>query len=78
MDIRVKICGLTRPEDVVAVAAAGAQYAGFVFFEKSPRNVNIETARALALEAPVGLAKVALVVDADNAELDAIVGAVPL
>ena len=78
MDIRVKICGLTRPEDVAAVAAAGAQYAGFVFFEKSPRNVNIETARALALEAPVGLAKVALVVDADDAELDAIVGAVPL
>ena len=78
MDIRVKICGLTRPEDVVAVAAAGAQYAGFVFFEKSPRNVNIETARALALEAPVGLAKVALVVDADDAELDAIVGSVPL
>ncbi len=78
MDIRVKICGLTRPEDVAAVAAAGAQYAGFVFFEKSPRNVNIETARGLALEAPVGLAKVALVVDADDAELDAIVGAVPL
>lgn len=78
MDIRVKICGLTRPEDVVAVAAAGAQYTGFVFFEKSPRNVNIETARALALEAPVGLAKVALVVDADDAELDAIVGSVPL
>lgn len=60
------------------MAAAGAQYAGFVFFEKSPRNVNIETARALALEAPVGLAKVALVVDADDAELDAIVGSVPL
>lgn len=78
MDIRVKICGLTRPEDVAAVAAAGAQYAGFVFFEKSPRNVNIETARGLALEAPVGLAKVALVVDADDAELDAIVGSVPL
>jgi phosphoribosylanthranilate isomerase len=78
MDIRVKICGLTRPDDVAAVAAAGAQYAGFVFFEKSPRNVNIETARALALAAPVGLAKVALVVDARDAELDAIVGAVPL
>ncbi|WP_438992485.1 phosphoribosylanthranilate isomerase [Lentibacter sp.] len=78
MDIRVKICGLTRPEDVAAVAAAGAQYAGFVFFEKSPRNVSLETARALALAAPVGLAKVALVVDARDAELDAIVGAVPL
>ena len=78
MDSRVKICGLTRPEDVAAVAAAGAQYAGFVFFPKSPRNVSIETARALALNAPVGLAKVALVVDASDAALDAIVEQVPL
>lgn len=78
MDIRVKICGLTRPEDVAAVAAAGAHYAGFVFFAKSPRNVSIETARELALGAPVGLAKVALVVDATDAALDAIVGRVPL
>ncbi|WP_439109458.1 phosphoribosylanthranilate isomerase [Lentibacter sp.] len=78
MDSRVKICGLTRPEDVAAVAAAGAQYAGFVFFPKSPRNVSIETARALALDAPVGLAKVALVVDASDAALDAIVEQVPL
>ena len=78
MDSRVKICGLTRPEDVAAVVAAGAQYAGFVFFPKSPRNVSIETARALALDAPVGLAKVALVVDASDAALDAIVEQVPL
>lgn len=60
------------------MAAAGAQYAGFVFFPKSPRNVSVATARALALEAPVGLAKVALVVDADDADLDGIVEAVPL
>ena len=38
MDIRVKICGLTRPEDVAAVAAAGAQYAGFVFNAASRLN----------------------------------------
>lgn len=78
MDIRVKICGLTRPEDVAAVAAAGAQYAGFVFFPKSPRNVSVPTARALALAAPVGLAKVALVVDAEETLLDQIVEDVPL
>lgn len=77
-DTRVKICGLTQPADVAAVAAAGAQYAGFVFFPKSPRNVSIQVARALAVEAPIGLAKVALVVDADDALLDAITGAVPL
>ncbi|WP_375258243.1 phosphoribosylanthranilate isomerase [Citreimonas sp.] len=77
-DIRVKICGLTRPEDVAAAAAAGAAYCGFVFFEKSPRNVDVEQARALAVDAPPGLAKVALVVNADDAALDAITGAVPL
>jgi phosphoribosylanthranilate isomerase len=76
--IRVKICGLTRPEDVSAVADAGAAYAGFVFFPKSPRNVTSEQARHLAVEVPVGVAKVALVVNADNALLDAITAAVPL
>ena len=76
--IRVKICGLTRPEDVTAVADAGAAYAGFVFFPNSPRNVSIETARELAVDVPVGVAKVALVVDADDALLDAITSAVPL
>ena len=77
-DIKVKICGLTRPEHVHWVAAAGAAYAGFVFFARSPRHVTVEAARALALEAPVGLAKVALVVDAEDAALDAIHEAVPL
>lgn len=76
--IRVKICGLTRPEDVSAVADAGAAYAGFVFFPKSPRNVTIEQARHLAVEVPVGVAKVALVVNADDTLLDAITAAVPL
>ncbi len=78
MDIRVKICGLTRPEHVVAAAEAGAAYVGFVFFEKSPRLVDIIQARDLALEAPVGLAKVALTVNADDAYLDQIVETVPL
>lgn len=77
-EIRVKICGLRTVADVAAVAAAGAAYAGFVFFPKSPRHVTLAQARALALAAPVGLAKVALVVDADDAALDAIVEAMPL
>lgn len=77
-DIRVKICGLKTPADVAAVAASGAAYAGFVFFAKSPRNLTIPAARELALAAPVGLAKVALVVDAEDAFLDAITEAMPL
>ena len=77
-DIRVKICGLKTTADVAAVAASGAAYAGFVFFAKSPRNLTIPAARELALAAPVGLAKVALVVDADDVFLDAITEAMPL
>lgn len=77
-NIRVKICGLSTHEGLQAVADTGAAYVGFVFFPKSPRNVSIEQARELALATPVGLAKVALVVDADNAFLDAITDAVPL
>jgi phosphoribosylanthranilate isomerase len=77
-DVRVKICGLRTGADVAAVAAAGAAYAGFNFFPRSPRYVTPEEARGLALAAPDGLCKVALVVDADDAALDAIVAAVPL
>lgn len=77
-DVRVKICGLRTEADVAAVAAAGAAYAGFVFFAKSPRHLTVEQAARLALAAPVGLAKVALVVDAEDAALDAIVEGVAL
>lgn len=77
-DIRVKICGLRSPSDVAAVASAGAGYMGLVFFAKSPRNVSIAQARELALAAPLGLAKVALVVNADDVTLDTITEAMPL
>ncbi|WP_206188465.1 phosphoribosylanthranilate isomerase [Parasedimentitalea denitrificans] len=77
-DIRVKICGLRREEDVTAAAQAGAAYVGFVFFPKSPRHVQIEDAAALAALAPIGLCKVALTVNASDAELDAITAKVPL
>ncbi|MCD8152254.1 MAG: phosphoribosylanthranilate isomerase [Clostridiales bacterium] len=47
MSVQVKICGLTRPEDIRAVNDAGADYAGFVFFEKSRRNIPCGTAKNL-------------------------------
>ncbi|WP_163849043.1 phosphoribosylanthranilate isomerase [Pseudooceanicola aestuarii] len=77
-DIRVKICGLRQPEDVAAAARAGAVYGGLVFFAKSPRNLDIATARDLAVDAPLGLAKVGLMVNPENAFLDAVNAAVPL
>jgi phosphoribosylanthranilate isomerase len=78
MDVRVKICGLREEAHVAAAVEAGARYVGFVFFAKSPRNVTVGTAARLAATVPPGVAKVALVVDATDAELDAIVAAVPL
>ncbi|PAU97863.1 phosphoribosylanthranilate isomerase [Paracoccus salipaludis] len=75
---QVKICGITRPADLSAVAEAGARYAGFVFFPKSPRNLSVGDAAALAAEAPPGVARVGLFVSPDDAALDAVLDRVPL
>lgn len=77
-DVRVKICGIRRAGDLAAAVAARAAYVGLNFFPKSPRFVTLEEARALALATPEGLCKVALVVDAEDATLDAITAAMPL
>lgn len=77
-DVKVKICGLRTVADVLAAANAGASYVGFVFFAKSPRNVTFDQAAALAVEVPMGIAKVALVVNADDAFLDDLTARVPL
>lgn len=76
--IRVKVCGLTEAEHVAAAVAAGAAYVGFVFFPRSPRHLSLDAARALALDVPPGVAKVALTVDADDAALDALCAEVPV
>tara|TARA_A100001391_G_scaffold50706_2_gene30846 strand:+ start:313 stop:954 length:642 start_codon:yes stop_codon:yes gene_type:complete len=78
MTISVKICGLSRPEDIRAAADAGARYVGFVHFAKSPRHVEVDRMAALAVEVPPGLAKVLLTVNADDALLDRITTRVPL
>jgi phosphoribosylanthranilate isomerase len=78
MNIAIKFCGLTRPEDVSAAVAVGARYVGFVFFSKSPRHLTLDQARALALSVPPGVAKVALTVDADDTALTALLDRVPV
>ena len=77
-EVRVKICGLRSAADVEAAATAGAAYVGFVFFARSPRGLDVPTAREAAMAAPEGLAKVALTVDAPDAELDRILESVPI
>ena len=75
--MRVKICGLRDRAGLDAAAAAGAAYAGFVFFPPSPRHIDWSAAAALAADAPPGLCKVGLVVDPDDATLDRL-AALPL
>ncbi|OIP82025.1 MAG: N-(5'-phosphoribosyl)anthranilate isomerase [Rhodobacterales bacterium CG2_30_65_12] len=78
MSVQVKICGLSSPDQVRWAVEAGARYLGFVFFAKSPRNVSLEAATALARAVPPGLAKVALVVNPDDAALDEITVQMPV
>ncbi len=78
MALEVKICGLNTPAALDAAVAAGARLVGFVFFPPSPRVLSPAAAAALARRVPPGVLRVGLVVDADDATLDAILAAVPL
>lgn len=74
MSLDIKICGLSTPDALDAAVDAGASHVGFIFFEKSPRNVPIETAGWLATRGrEFGARTVAVTVDADDQTLDAIV-----
>jgi phosphoribosylanthranilate isomerase len=57
----VKICGLTREQDVDAAVAAGADMVGFVLVPDTPRHVELDRARALAARVPEGVKTVAVV-----------------
>jgi phosphoribosylanthranilate isomerase len=59
----VKICGITRAEDVAAAVEAGADAVGFVFYEKSPRKMEPERVRQIVSQLPVGIEKVGVVVN---------------
>ena len=75
MSLLVKICGLKTPEALDTALAAGADMVGFVFFPPSPRNLGIEAARALGARVNGRAKKVALSVDAIDAELERVVEA---
>lgn len=74
--VQVKICGLRSRAEAMHAAASGATYGGLVFFPRSPRNLTLSDARWVGEGMPEGLVRVALTVDADDATLDAILGAV--
>lgn len=71
----IKICGLSTAEAVSAALAGGASHVGFIFFDKSPRHVEPQSAGVLRRGARGRALVVAVTVDADDAMLDAIVTA---
>lgn len=75
---RVKICGITRPEDGLVAASAGADAIGLVFYAKSPRHVTPLQARAIIAALPPFVTTVGLFVDADIAEIEGVLREVPL
>jgi phosphoribosylanthranilate isomerase len=78
MPAQVKICGVTRAEDVDAAVAAGVAYLGLNFFPKSPRFLTFEQAAALAERIPAQVRRVALAVNESDAFFEALTRAVPL
>jgi phosphoribosylanthranilate isomerase len=75
---RVKICGITRPQDALAAAALGVDAIGLVFWPRSPRAVSVAQARSLVADLPPFVTTVGLFVDATPDELGAVLDAVPL
>ena len=66
---RIKICGLTREQDVDAAVAAGADAIGFVMYAKSPRHVTLDRAAELAQRLPPFVTPVLLFVNASAIEI---------
>ena len=75
---RVKICGITRVEDGLACAQLGADAIGLVFYAPSPRRVSVAQARAIMAALPPFITTVGLFVDADPAEVSAVLTQLPL
>ena len=75
---RIKICGLTRQDDVQAAVAAGADALGFVFYPNSPRCVSAEQARALIACVPPFVSTVGLFVNASVEQVLAVTDIAPL
>ena len=78
MRTRIKICGITRVEDGLAAARAGADAIGLVFWAGTPRAVTIERARAIVAALPPFVSVVGLFVDPERGHVQATLAAVPL
>ncbi|MFQ6017227.1 MAG: phosphoribosylanthranilate isomerase [Kiloniellaceae bacterium] len=78
MSVEAKICGINTPEAMAAAVAGGADYVGLIFYPPSPRYVTPEKAGRIAATVPERVGKVGLLVDAEDAAIEAILAAAPL
>ncbi|WP_349572051.1 phosphoribosylanthranilate isomerase [Azotobacter salinestris] len=76
--VRSKICGITRVEDALVAAEAGADAIGLVFYPKSPRAVTLQQAKAIAAALPPFVTTVGLFVNASRYEISEILDELPL
>ena len=72
MNTKVKICGLTRPEDIEAAILYGASFLGFIVEANSARRLSVSEAAKLSLPAKASANTVAVTVDADDVVIEAI------
>ncbi|OIO08863.1 MAG: hypothetical protein AUJ52_07420 [Elusimicrobia bacterium CG1_02_63_36] len=69
MRTKVKICGVTRPEDAAQACRLGAWAIGMIFVPDTPRFLTVERARLVAAEIPRGVLKVGVFADAPRSEI---------
>lgn len=75
---RVKICGITRPQDAVVAARLGVDAIGLVFYAKSPRHVSIEQAQAICNKLPGFVSVVSLFLNPEADQVKQILEQVPI
>ncbi|MDP2824527.1 MAG: phosphoribosylanthranilate isomerase [Sulfuritalea sp.] len=75
---RIKICGITREQDLAAAVAGGADALGFVFYAPSPRHVTPRRAAQLMAHVPAFVTKVGLFVNESAQTVRAVLAQTPL
>ena len=76
--VRVKICGITRPEDGLVAALEGADAIGLVFYADSSRNIDVVIANSIIDLLPPFITRVGLFVNAAHADIESVLNAVTL
>ena len=75
--VSAKICGLRTKQDVASIVSFGARYAGFVFYDPSPRAIVLDVAKTLISELPEHILPVGVFVDPNDDDLERVTRGCP-